>query len=140
MSGLWFTVPVSSASALHNGSGNTSDYRRGCRCSECRAAHTRALAVARCREREEWWRERESELLADLAAGVAYDEAFHRWGVTWQGIHWRRKLNAVFAASLDAALFSGRDPALIHGKDRTYKKGCRCPECRLVHSMQAKKK
>lgn len=110
-----------------------SRWRAGCRCDTCRTDHTAVSNSRREAARVEWWQSREQPLLDLLAGGAVYREALVEVGVTAQAVTAHRHRSPGFAERLDDALTAGRDETLEHGTARTWRQGCRCPECRAVH-------
>lgn len=72
-------------------------------------------------------------LLRALATGVPFGEACHERGVSAQLVWGTAHAEPRFAQQLDAALMAGRSPDIPHGRTWSYRRGCRCPECRRAH-------
>ena len=69
-------------------------------------------------------------VLARLRAGWPISQSVRDLDVTVQRLVKQRSMDPDWAIAMDKALFEGRDATLNHGGWDTYRRGCRCPECR----------
>jgi DNA-binding MarR family transcriptional regulator len=70
------------------------------------------------------------DLVAGARQGTRFVDLAASLGLTTQKVAmfiWR---NDDRRAELDEALVAGRDPNVIHGRGRSYRAGCWCPDCR----------
>ena len=70
------------------------------------------------------------ELLDGARRGQKFVTVANRVGLTTQKIAAAIGRDPALRAELDDALMQGRDPKINHGRRRTYRQGCWCPECR----------
>lgn len=141
----WTIQDVDQASALSRqvlGRGSTaphgtlSRWRAGCLCEACRATHnTEGVERRTAQAQQRWGAGLADELLALLTSGETYRDAIATLGITSQAVTAQRHRDATFAAAIDEALTLGRDPHLAHGTATTWRKGCRCPDCRHQHEL-----
>lgn len=74
-------------------------------------------------------------ILRRIRDRVPLAEAVAGTDLTVQALHGIAQWNAPWSAELDAALLLGRDPAIRHGEEQSYRHfGCRCPDCRRAHN------
>ncbi|MEV4079461.1 hypothetical protein AB0J43_04100 [Nonomuraea fuscirosea] len=72
-------------------------------------------------------------VLAAVSGGVPLDTAMEAFGLPDEVAYGRARRDLEFRNRLYQALMDGRDPALDHGKRRTYYRDrCRCPECQAT--------
>ncbi len=70
------------------------------------------------------------DLVAGAHRGMRFGTLAVSLGLTTQKVAmfiWR---NEDLRTELDEALVTGRDPNVIHGRGRSYRAGCWCPDCR----------
>lgn len=70
----------------------------------------------------------------DLVAGarehVRFVDVVAGLGLTTQKVAMFIRKHDDAKAELDEALLTGRDPNISHGRGRSYRAGCWCPDCR----------
>jgi hypothetical protein len=113
--------------------GSLSRVGAGCTCSDCLAA---SAASQRERERREAERqfpaEKRSALLELLRHGTRFMQASVEIGVSPKQIWGRARSDPAWGAQLQAAIDRARPTDTVHGRQSTYRQGCRCSECRAV--------
>lgn len=115
--------------------GTINSWRSGCSCQECCAANSADHTTRRRHERDRQFPPAIREkVLRAIADGVPMADAAGGVGLS-RGVLWgRARRDQEWAAQLDEALLSGRDPRLCHGIGAHYRKGrCECGECRAAH-------
>ncbi|MBG0818950.1 hypothetical protein [Planomonospora sp. ID82291] len=73
-------------------------------------------------------------VLSAVAGGETVSEAMERYGLPHEIAFGRARWDTEWRDQLYRALMDGRDPSLEHGRARTYRGGCRCPECMATQS------
>jgi predicted component of type VI protein secretion system len=111
--------------------GTNRRFDAGCSCALCRNAHrqavTRAEHAAANRRFPPAARDR---LLRLIVAGMLFGPAVRQLGLT-PGVVWGRcQWDPDWATHLTAALDAVRPAGLPHGRQRAYRAGCRCTDCR----------
>lgn len=120
---------------LRSEHGTVSRWRAGCDCRRCTKAHLAELRTRRARAsgNDYDWTKLAPLILKAIAAGGRYSDVLDRLGVTSRAVTAYRVHHPQFAQKLDQALMQGRDETITHGCDRSWRAGCRCPECRQYH-------
>lgn len=109
--------------------GTLSGWRVGCRCDQCRDVHNEHNRNYR-RERSDLPEQVRAEVLEALAAGMSFTAIDDEIGVPQQWIYSRAALDPEWSVQVDDALMQGRMSGVEHGKESTYRLGCRCGDCR----------
>ncbi len=121
------SVPVVSE-APH---GTSARWHSGCRCTQCRAAHSdtkRAWRRARARKRLPL--EVRQQLVEAIYAGQPFRTVLRDLGLTPNQVWGLTKTDQEWSAELEAALTATRRDDIEHGATAAYVAGCVCAECR----------
>ena len=113
--------------------GSLSRVGAGCTCPACRAA---SATLQRERDRRAAERqfppEKRARLLELLAQGVRFQEASARIGAGAKQIWGRASSDPVWGALLQTTIDRARPTDIVHGRQSSYRQGCRCSECRAA--------
>jgi hypothetical protein len=113
--------------------GSLSRAGAGCTCPDCRAA---SAAFQRERDRraaeQQFPPAKRGALLELLGEGVTFREASMQVGVSAKQIWGRARSDLEWGAQLQATLDRARPTGVVHGRQSSYRLGCRCSECRAA--------
>jgi hypothetical protein len=113
--------------------GSLSRAGAGCTCPDCRAA---SADFQRQRERREAERQfppaKRAALLELLGQGLPFREASMQLGVSAKQIWGRAQSDPAWGDRLQATLDRARPADVVHGRQSSYRQGCRCSECRAA--------
>ena len=111
--------------------GTPSRVGAGCNCPDCRAA---SAAIQKERERRltesQFPPNARAELIELLEHGVLFKQAIAQIGVRSQQVWGRAHSDPAWGAELQATIDRARPADLSHGRQSSYRLGCRCSECR----------
>jgi hypothetical protein len=113
--------------------GTPSRVGAGCNCSDCRDA---SAAIQRERERVEAERQfppdKRAALLDLLGQSMPFKQAVAQIGVQAHQVWGRARSDPDWGAELQATIDQARPTDINHGRQSTYRRGCRCSECRAA--------
>jgi hypothetical protein len=105
----------------------------GCNCPDCRAA---GAAFQRERERRQAEQhfppDTRAALLGLLDRGMPFKQAIAEVGVRAQQVWGRTWSDPRWGAQLQATIDRARLADIKHGRESSYRSGCRCSECRAA--------
>jgi hypothetical protein len=111
--------------------GSLSRVGAGCTCPDCRAASAAFQRQRKRRAAEQQFPPAQRAALLDLLGrGVPFREASMQIGVSAKQIWGRARSDPAWGAQLQATLDQARPTDIIHGRQSSYRQGCRCSECR----------
>jgi hypothetical protein len=113
--------------------GTMSRVGAGCICADCRAA---SAAFQKERERRQaenqFPADRRAALIDLLNQGVLFKQALAQLGIGAKQAWGQAHSDPVWGGQLEATINRTRPAGIKHGRQSTYRLGCRCRECRAA--------
>jgi hypothetical protein len=113
------------------GHGTSAGWHTGCRCTECRRAHSDTQrAWGRARAHKRLPADVRQQVLNAIYDGKPFGQALRDLELTPNQVWGLTKTDEEWSTALDAALTTTRRENLKHGTNAAYVAGCVCKECR----------
>jgi Zn ribbon nucleic-acid-binding protein len=111
--------------------GTSERWHSGCKCTQCRAAHSNTQRVwRRARARKRLPVEVRQQFLDAIYAGHPFRTVIRDLGLTSNRVWGLTKTDQEWSENLEAALTATRRDDIEHGTNAAYVAGCVCSKCR----------